>query len=203
MIIKKNSQKYREVVKPKMVQKSVVEEPVVEESFSPEITYPQTSEEVEEDNDDDFQAQPQENLPKEPEIDLFDIENIDFEQRQERRRGSRRRGYRRIDDRNLVSRAQEEAEAIYAADDIVKLFLQESNKYECYSTNWGASKGLDKFKDICIVLNKTTLKAYRTGNLGTISPSTLRKLYVACTRAKGNIYFVPHTFIDKYKKQSS
>ena len=111
MIIKKNSQKYREVVKPKVVQKSVEKEPVVEESFSPEITYPQTSEEVE-DNDDDFQAQPQENLPKEPEIDLFDIENIDFEQRQERRRGSRRRGYRRIDDRNLVSRAQEEAEAI-------------------------------------------------------------------------------------------
>ena len=48
----------------------------------------------------------------EPEIDLFDIENIDFTQRQERRRGSRRRGYRRIDDRNLVSRAQEEAENI-------------------------------------------------------------------------------------------
>ena len=49
---------------------------------------------------------------QEPEIDLFDIENIDFTQRQERRRGSRRRGYRRIDDRNLVSRAQEEAENI-------------------------------------------------------------------------------------------
>ena len=48
----------------------------------------------------------------EPEIDLFDIENIDFVQRQERRRGSRRRGYRRIDDRNLVSRAQEESENI-------------------------------------------------------------------------------------------
>ena len=49
---------------------------------------------------------------QEPEIDLFDIDNIDFTQRQERRRGSRRRGYRRIDDRNLVSRAQEEAENI-------------------------------------------------------------------------------------------
>lgn len=44
--------------------------------------------------------------------ELFDIENIDFTQRQERRRGSRRRGYRRIDDRNLVSRAQEESEII-------------------------------------------------------------------------------------------
>ena len=49
---------------------------------------------------------------EEPQIDLFDIENIDFTQRQERRRGSRRRGYRRIDDRNLVSRAEEEAENI-------------------------------------------------------------------------------------------
>lgn len=51
-------------------------------------------------------------LPAEPEPDLFNIENIDFNQRQERRRGTRRRGYRRIDDRNLVSRAQEEAENI-------------------------------------------------------------------------------------------
>ena len=56
------------------------------------------------------EAQPE--PPKEPEVDLFDIENIDFTQRQERRRGSRRRGYRRIDDRNLVSRAQEESENI-------------------------------------------------------------------------------------------
>ena len=54
----------------------------------------------------------QDNAPKEPEIDLFDIENVDFNQRQERRRGSRRRGYRRIDDRNLVSRAHEESENI-------------------------------------------------------------------------------------------
>lgn len=45
-------------------------------------------------------------------IDLFDLDNIDFSQRQERRRGDRRRGYRRIDDRNLISRAQEEADTI-------------------------------------------------------------------------------------------
>lgn len=40
------------------------------------------------------------------------IDNIKFEQRQERRQGNRRRGYRRIDDRNLISRAQEEAISI-------------------------------------------------------------------------------------------
>jgi flagellar assembly protein FliH len=48
----------------------------------------------------------------EEKIDLFDLDNIDFSQRQERRRGDRRRGYRRIDDRNLISRAQEEADII-------------------------------------------------------------------------------------------
>ena len=46
------------------------------------------------------------------EINLFDLDNIDFSQRQERRRGDRRRGFRRVDDRNLVSRAREEADAI-------------------------------------------------------------------------------------------
>jgi len=49
---------------------------------------------------------------KSEEIDLFDLDNIDFKQRNERRRGDRRRGFRRIDDRNLISRAREEADAI-------------------------------------------------------------------------------------------
>jgi len=49
---------------------------------------------------------------KPEEIDLFDLDNIDFKQRNERRKGDRRRGFRRIDDRNLISRAREEADAI-------------------------------------------------------------------------------------------
>src|SRR5574344_549101 len=53
---------------------------------------------------------------EEEEIDeVFDIDNIDFSQREERRTGNRRRGYRRIDDRNLISRAQEEAVQIKEA----------------------------------------------------------------------------------------
>lgn len=48
-------------------------------------------------------------------IDLFNLDNIDFKQRNERRRGDRRRGFRRIDDRNLISRAREEADAIRQA----------------------------------------------------------------------------------------
>lgn len=46
------------------------------------------------------------------EEDLFSLDNIDFKQRQERRKGDRRRGFRRVDDRNLISRAREEADAI-------------------------------------------------------------------------------------------
>lgn len=51
----------------------------------------------------------------EPEINLFDLDNIDFKQRNERRKGDRRRGFRRIDDRNLISRAKEEANSIREA----------------------------------------------------------------------------------------
>ncbi|MCR5261172.1 MAG: hypothetical protein K6C94_04975 [Candidatus Gastranaerophilales bacterium] len=47
----------------------------------------------------------QDNLP-------FNFDDIVFDARQERRQGSRRRGYRRIDERNIVSRAQEEANSI-------------------------------------------------------------------------------------------
>lgn len=63
-------------------------------------------------------------------IDLFDLDNIDFSQRQERRRGDRRRGYRRIDDRNLISRAQEEAGTIKenAAKEGYKEGLEQAQK---------------------------------------------------------------------------
>lgn len=99
MIIKKGKQKLKEVKRQE--ETPVIEQVNVDEQI-PEEIIPETPVVQKE-------AEP---APKPPEIDLFDIENIDFTQRQERRRGSRRRGYRRIDDRNLVSRAQEESENI-------------------------------------------------------------------------------------------
>lgn len=67
----------------------------------------------------DIEEQPQEKEPEvkldEEKIDLFNLDNIDFKQRQERRKGDRRRGFRRIDDRNLISRAREEAQSIKEA----------------------------------------------------------------------------------------
>ena len=99
MIIKKRNQKLREGTKAKEQVSELVKPEIPE--YSPEADNTAPAEIVEENK-----------KTEEPEIDLFDIENIDFSQRQERRRGSRRRGYRRIDDRNLVSRAQEESENI-------------------------------------------------------------------------------------------
>jgi len=43
---------------------------------------------------------------------LVEDDAVIIKEREERRRGDRRRGYRRIDDRNLISRAHEEANAI-------------------------------------------------------------------------------------------
>lgn len=45
-------------------------------------------------------------------FEKIDISSIEFKERIERRRGDRRRGYRRIDERSLVSRAQQEAHTI-------------------------------------------------------------------------------------------
>lgn len=99
MIIKKNRQKLREAKNIQMQSDNTADFVVPKnEAVSSDIV----------------QETPQPQAPKQTveDIDLFDIENIDFTQRAERRRGTRRRGYRRIDDRNLVSRAQEEAENI-------------------------------------------------------------------------------------------
>ena len=102
MIIKKKSQKKGEVKK--QIEPSIEKAQDFDVQINNEIEQEHFEEEIVE----TVQSQ----IVQEPEIDLFDIENIDFTQRQERRRGSRRRGYRRIDDRNLVSRAEEEAENI-------------------------------------------------------------------------------------------
>ncbi|MEM5569402.1 UvrD-helicase domain-containing protein [Aliarcobacter butzleri] len=85
---------------------------------------------------------------------------------------------------------------------IVKLFYQNSNKYNCFSMNWGKSKGQDHYNDVCIVLNATTLKKYREDNLLSLATSTRNKLYVACTRCRGNLYLVDEKLIKKINNES-
>ena len=92
-----------------------------------------------------------------------------------------------------------EVNALYENKDVVKLFLQEHYKYDCYGQNWGASKGLDHFNDVCVVLNPGTLKALKAGTLAAITPGTRNKLYVACSRARGNLTFIPDKLIKANK----
>lgn len=92
MIIKRYSQK--KVNKPQIKEEVVVEE----ETQQIETPSEKPAEVVKEDTTDIFAG--------------FNFDEIDYNQRAERRRGDRRRGYRRIDDRNLISRAQQEAISI-------------------------------------------------------------------------------------------
>ena len=96
MIIKKNN--FQKKLAAQEEQKRAEEEAKI----AAEATVVQTEESANEE---------EENLEQK----VFDIDNIDFTQREEHRTGNRRRGYRRIDDRNLISRAQEEAVKIKEA----------------------------------------------------------------------------------------
>lgn len=90
-------------------------------------------------------------------------------------------------------------EQVLQNDTIIKLFLKESRKYNCRAMNWGDSKGLDSFGDVCVVLNKGTYKAYTQNTLKALAPLTKNKFYVACTRTKGNLYFIQEAQIGHYK----
>lgn len=94
---------------------------------------------------------------------------------------------------------EDKVDAIVQDDSIPKLFLEESNHYNCVSMNWGASKGIDRFLDVCVVLNKTTQTLYKQGKLIELNPKTKNKLYVACTRAHGHLYITSYQFLEKYK----
>jgi hypothetical protein len=75
-------------------------------------------------------------------------------------------------------------------DCIIKLHYQRSLSYGIGHKNWGDIKGEDCYQDICVILNKTASKLEKTGQLCHLAPSTKNKLYVAITRAKGNVYII-------------
>jgi len=95
----------------------------------------------------------------------------------------------------------QEIQHLYLNDSIVKLFYQKSSAYSGNTENWGNTKGLDHYQDVCVVLNPKTLKAFESKQLSQLPPTTKNKLYVACTRAKGKLYFVPEKSLQKYKQQ--
>lgn len=107
------------------------------------------------------------------------------------------------DDRESVVRYEDDPAAVLALYEdpaTVKLFYQAHYKYDCYSQNWGASKGVDRYQDVCVVLNPGNVTAWQSGSFRSINTETRNKLYVACSRARGNLTFVPESLLKAHKR---
>jgi DNA helicase-2/ATP-dependent DNA helicase PcrA len=107
------------------------------------------------------------------------------------------------DDRPSVVRFEDDpaaVAAIYEDFGTVKLFYKEHYKYGCFSQNWGGSKGVDRYQDVCVVLNPGSMKAWYGGSFRDINTETRNKLYVACSRARGNLTFIPESLLKTYKR---
>lgn len=102
----------------------------------------------------------------------------------------------------IVIDDQEAADKIFNNNEIVKLFYSGHSKYNCFSNNWGKSKGRDCYQDVCVVLYKKSAALLQAGKLKDLPVSSKNKLYVACSRASGNIYFVPDSIYKKFKKST-
>ena len=85
---------------------------------------------------------------------------------------------------------KEQANLIRSNNQIVKLFYLKHYDFGCYSRNWGECKGDDRYENVCVVMNKKTMDLYQKNKLNNLVPQTRNKLYVACSRARGHLYFV-------------
>ena len=86
-----------------------------------------------------------------------------------------------------------QAAALHADSGTIKLFFQEHSRYGCYSQNWGDSKGRDHYQNVCVVLNADSWKRFTAGTLAGMAAISRNKLYVACSRARGDLHVMPDT----------
>lgn len=94
---------------------------------------------------------------------------------------------------------EDEADTLFKDNNIVKLFYQEHYKYDCFSRNWGGCKGEDQYQDVCVVLNATSLRKYKNDCLAELPAQSKNKLYVALSRARGDLYLVSDALYKKHK----
>ena len=85
---------------------------------------------------------------------------------------------------------ENEIKDIWDNHNIIKLHFQKATDFGVHHKNWGETKGEDCYQDVCVLMNKTTMQAYQKQKLDNLASLTRNKLYVATTRAKGNVYFV-------------
>lgn len=91
----------------------------------------------------------------------------------------------------------EDLKAILFDDTVIKLFYQMARNYPVFSMNWAVSKGMDSFNHVCVVLNNGTRDKWNKNELDELNPKTLSKLYVAMTRARGNLYIADESMVKK------
>lgn len=91
----------------------------------------------------------------------------------------------------------DEIVTIYNDPSIVKLFYQNHHKHDCHSNNWGNSKGIDRYRDVCVVLNNTSADLLAKNKGSEINSTTKNKLYVACTRAFGDLILIEERKLKK------
>lgn len=98
--------------------------------------------------------------------------------------------------------SQEDVDRIYSDQKTVKLFLERHWLYRCHSHNWGACKGLDHYEDVCVVFNPTSWTLLLRGELAKAKPIIRNKLYVAFSRARGNLFLAPESLFKKHRSGS-
>lgn len=99
---------------------------------------------------------------------------------------------RSADDDTMISFVSDNVKCteILSNPRIIKLHYQNGRNHGLGHKNWGETKGEDCYGDVCVLLNKNTAKKYAAGKLSELPAATRNKLYVAITRAHGNVYFI-------------
>lgn len=101
----------------------------------------------------------------------------------------------------LLLSTPNEIAAMMADHSITKLFYDKSDTYKCAGEcwNWGKCKGMS-FDRVCVVLNPKTYSLFKKNLLSTLPAQTKHKLYVACSRTRGDLVFVSEGDIAEYKR---
>ena len=99
-----------------------------------------------------------------------------------------------------IVETQAEADRLHGDPNTVKLLREQHWLYGCNSHNWGACKGLDHYQNVCVVLNDTSWKQFSRGELSQAKPTIRNKLYVAFSRARGNLYLAPERLFRKHRR---
>lgn len=94
-----------------------------------------------------------------------------------------------VDELSMIKR-------VVADNKIEKLFYDDSAKYLFPARNWGASKGLE-FNDVCVFVNNDHWRYLQGEPKKELNPKTRNKLYVACSRTRGNLYIVDRKYVVK------